>query len=109
MFMLIVGTLKVWSNSKISWLLVLAPLLLWAFMITVSFIYFTVRYYSNPPYFSNQNGKFKHLDIAFDRGSNRPKFPGVLKFDFIEGWFIVYDDGFEWKISDFKNIEKYTG
>lgn len=60
------------------------------------------------PWFYNSTGKiFRPLDIVYDRGSaTRPNIPGILKMD-SEGWFLVYDDGFEWPMSDPKNIELF--
>lgn len=58
-------------------------------------------------FFYNVHGRFEIYDIVYDRGSAiRPVEPGILKNDG-EGWFIVYDDGFEWPMSGTRNIERF--
>lgn len=64
---------------------------------------------SAKPYFKNKQGRFYKYDIVIDSGSVfRPKDPGVLKKAHDETWFIVYEDGFEWCLSGFKNIVRYN-
>lgn len=60
-------------------------------------------------YFYNSKGKFELYDIVYDRGSaTRPNQPGVLKYSQEEEhWFLIYEDGFEWPLSEFKNIELF--
>lgn len=58
-------------------------------------------------YFYNRKGRFEMYDVVYDRGSAvRPNLPGILKHDG-SVWFIVYEDGFEWVMSDPNNIEKF--
>lgn len=76
-----------------------------AFML---FVIYEVFPWKGRDFFYNLNGVFRVHDIVYDRGSaTRPTVPGILKYDKKEGWFMVYDDGFEWPLSEFKNIELF--
>lgn len=59
--------------------------------------------------FYNKRGVFRVYDIVYDRGSaTRPTVPGILKYSQEEEhWFMVYEDGFEWPLSEFKNVELF--
>lgn len=81
------------------------------YLISMFFICLTVKVYPTKGRleFYNKNGVFKVFDIVYDRGSaTRPNSPGILKYSKEEEkWFMVYDDGFEWPLSEFKNVEMF--
>ena len=77
--------------------------------LAIFFIALVWRVYPNEKklFFYNVHGKFEIYDIVYDRGSaTRPTVPGILKNDG-SGWFMIYDDGFEWPISATKNVEMF--
>jgi len=81
-----------------------------SFLVVLFFSYIFYRVYPKKGrlVFYNRGGAYTVYDIVYDRGSaTRPAVPGILKYDKEAGWFVVYDDGFEWPLSDFRNVELF--
>lgn len=86
-----------------------APALI--YLVSMFFLALTIKVYPRKGRleFYNKRGVFRVFDIVYDRGSaTRPTIPGILKYSQEEEhWFMVYEDGFEWPLSDFKNVELF--
>lgn len=86
------------------------PLLVFEIGIAIiffAFVFFKVYPDRKQLWFYNHRGRFEVYDPVYDRGSaTRPAEAGILKNDG-EGWFVLYTDGFEWPLSDIKNVEMF--
>ena len=104
----LLAILKYYGVLKISWLTVILPTSVAVVIVILMMAVIQAKYFMNPPYFTVNEETFSDFDIVKDKGSEvRPNEGGVLKYDFLNGWFIIYLDGFEAPISNKQNIISY--